>query len=394
MKLVVVSHKLCWPSRRSPTGYATDGGFPFQLEAISELFDGTSVVVPSEVEAAEGLAPIKGRGIKIVALSIPGGTGLERKLKFPLWCLKNGRVIWRAVGESDAVHVPIPGDVGTIGMLFALAQRKPLFVRHCGNWFVQRTWAERFWKWCMEHFAGGRNVMLATGGAREAPSQRNKNIKWIFSTSLRREQLQKDVPRSLPSDGKLRIAIVCRQELRKGTDVVINSMPLIRKVFPEASLDVAGDGSQLGKFKELANRLALGTAIRFHGRLDQKSVLELLERSHVFCFPTSASEGFPKAVLEALATGLPVVATPVSALPELLRPGGGVLIREPDACALADAIRIICSNASDYTEMSVRAMETARQYSLEDWQKQIGDELRLSWGVSSLTESASPEFVV
>ena len=49
-------------------------------------------------------------------------------------------------------------------MLFAFVLRKPLFVRHCGNWFVQTTAAEHFWKWFMVRFAGGRNVMIATGG--------------------------------------------------------------------------------------------------------------------------------------------------------------------------------------------------------------------------------------
>lgn len=386
MKLVVVSHKVCWPSPDSPTGYSTDGGFPFQIEAISELFDQTTVVVPSKAGAPEGLMPMKGRRMTVTALSMPRGRGFVRKLDFPWWCLKNGRAIWNRVRDSDAVHAPIPGDVGTIGILFALVQRKPLFVRYCGNWFVQRTLAERFWRWGMEHFAGGKNAMLATGGSQEAPSERNKNVKWIFSTSLRRDQMPNIPPRCLPRDGGLRIAIVCRQEPRKGTDVVINSMPLIRKSFPNASLDVVGDGSKLTELTRLANELKLDSAVRFHGRLEQGAVLDLLGRSHLFCYPTSASEGFPKVVLEALAVGLPVVATPVSVIPELMKLGGGALIETPDPAALATAVGKICSDHSGYAEMSERAMETARQYTLENWQKHIGRVLRESWRVTSLAE--------
>jgi hypothetical protein len=51
MKLAVFSHKGCWPCAASPTGYATDGGFPFQMAAIAELFDET--VLPVVWEATE-----------------------------------------------------------------------------------------------------------------------------------------------------------------------------------------------------------------------------------------------------------------------------------------------------------------------------------------------------
>lgn len=387
MKLAVISHKLCWPSDDSPTGYATDGGFPLQMEVISELFDATSVVVPSETAMAAGLTSIKGCGVNVVPLSLPKGHGFSRKLRFPFWLLKNGKLIWRIVRHADAVHAPIPGDIGTIGMLCALIQRKPLFVRHCGDWMVQRTWAERFWKSSMEYFAGGKNVMLVTGGASEAPSERNKNIKWIFSTSLRSEQMQRNICRTLPDDGGLRIVIACRLEPRKGVDVVIQSMQLILKDFPKARLDVVGDGSQLARLRELSSSLGLNNVVRFHGKVEQKAVLDVLKLSHVFCFPTSASEGFPKAVLEALATGLPVVTTRVSVLPELIGRGGGVLIDEPDAMHLSAAVRDICSDRSRYSGMSAKAIETALEYSLEGWQERIGEILRESWGVGRLAES-------
>lgn len=385
MRLAVISHKIVWRSKFSRHEFATDGGFPAQIEALSELFDSTRVVVPCDRKPAnEGLSPVCGRRLGVVPLSVPMGSGLLRKLRFPGWLLRNGVVIWREVRRADAVHTPIPGDVGTIGMLFALLQKKPLFVRHCGNWFVQRTLAERLWKWAMEHFAGGRNVMLATGGSPDPPSERNRDIAWIFSTSLRREQILSRKMPTFPENGVLRLAIVCRQEPRKGTDVAIRSMPLILKDFPEASLDVVGDGSQLAELKGLSVSLGLGPCVRFHGKLEQKGVLDVLQQAHIFCFPTSASEGFPKAVLEALAMGLPVVTTRVSVLPELIKQGGGILIDRAEPELVANAVGKICSDRYTYSDMSARATETAQNYALEDWKAQIEEKLRASWGVESL----------
>ncbi len=385
MNLAVISHKLCWASANSPTGYSTDGGFPFQIGAISELFEKTTVVVPCASRASQGLAPLKGRDMKVVALSTPSGKGLRRKLRFPIWLLKNGKTIWREVRNADAVHAPIPGDVGTIGMICALLQRKPLFVRHCGNWLVQRTLAERFWKWSMEFFGGGRNVMFATGGGLEGPSKSNPSVKWIFSTSLRRSQMEGIIPNVLPADGRIRLVIASRQEERKGTDVAIEGMKAVLNVFPNATLDVVGDGSLLPKLKDLASELDLSRSVTFHGKLEHSELLKVFGQGHVFCYPTTASEGFPKVVLEALACGMPVITTRVSVLPELIGNGCGSLLDSATPEEVASAVINLCSDNVRYGEMSDRAIEVSKRYCLEDWRDLIGASLSDAWGVDRLS---------
>jgi glycosyltransferase involved in cell wall biosynthesis len=386
MKLAVVSHKVCWHLSDAPGKYYTDGGFPLQIKAVSELFDSTVIVVPcAAVTDIHGLTPLGSIAITYAPLSIPKGKGLRRKLNIPFWLLKNSRVIWREIKAADAVHAPIPGDVGTIGLLCALILRKPLFVRHCGNWFVQRTLAETFWRWLMERFAGGRNVMLATGGSDHPPSAKNKNIKWIFSTSITERQMRDAEPRPFPKDGKLRIVVACRQEPRKGTEIVIKAFAQIIKKFPLACLDVIGDGSLLKNLKAQAQSLGLAGKIIFHGKIEQQNVVGLMKKAHLFCFPTSASEGFPKVVLEALACGLPVVTTKVSVLPQLIKGDCGILLNSTDADALSAAVFKICSDSEVYEAMSKAAIDVARNYTLENWRDLIAQNLQEAWQVSSLT---------
>jgi glycosyltransferase involved in cell wall biosynthesis len=386
MHLVVVSHKICWPAESSASGFATDGGFPIQMGAIAELFERTTIVIPCRRDPApDGLSPLEGNGLDVVPLSVPRGTGLKRKFHIFVWLLKNGLLIWREIRKADAVHAPIPGDVGTIGMISALVQRKPLLVRHCGNWLVQRTIAERVWKWSMEYFAGGRNVMFATGGGSEPPSSRNPNVKWIFSTSLRENQLVQESPRQLPADGELNLAIACRQEPGKGTEKVIDSLSAIRSVFPETRLAVIGSGSLVEGLRRRVDQLGLSEHVTFYGRIPQYRVVELLNNAHVFCYPTTASEGFPKVVLEALAVGLPVITTRVSVLPKLLGSGAGILLAKADAEELAAAVVRLCSDPDAYSRMSALAIETAREFSLEKWRDVIGDSLRKAWNVNSLS---------
>ena len=363
----------------SQVGYATDGGFPLQMRYLSELFSNTTLVVPcGGSENAAGLTPLSGNQLVVEPLSIPIGTGIKRKLLIAVWLLKAGPTIWNAIRKADAVHAPIPGDVGTIGILFALLQRKRIFIRHCGNWLRPKTIAERFWKFGMEKLAGRNNAMLATGGGPAPPSARNSTIEWIFATSLTKMQLVASKRESLDPI-RPRIVIACRQEERKGTDVVIRSLPRVLSVFPNAQLTIAGGGSQLDRLKSLADNCGVSENVRFLGQLSQTQVLGLLEASDLFCFPTSASEGFPKAVLEALAAGIPVVTTRVSVLPQLLSRGGGILLETPEPVKVADAMIEVLSDPEQYEEMSKRAIETAREYTLENWQERIAEFLERSW---------------
>ncbi len=383
MRLAVVSHKICRFAENSPSGYATDGGFPKQMKAISELFSETRLVVPCEnAFASDGMTALDGNNLKICPLSVPQGSNLRRKLAMFGWLLKNAGIIWREVRAADAVHTPIPGDVGTIGILFAWLLKKPLFVRHCGNWLAPKTTAEHIWRIGLERLAGGQNVVFATGGSEQPPSRRNSSIKWIFSTSLSESRLSNSTTHIL-SEKRLKLITACRLEKRKGVEIVIESLPLILKKFPFATLDIVGGGSQKENFEKLAARLNVREQVNFHGKVAPEEVLERLTEADLFCYPT-ASEGFPKVVLEALAGGLPVITTAVSVLPQLIGEKNGKVLEAANAQTLAEAVFEICADENVYRLMSENAIQTAKQYSIERWREFIGENLRAAWRVKSL----------
>jgi glycosyltransferase involved in cell wall biosynthesis len=351
------------------------------MGALSELFDHTTLIVPcGDPINRRGEVFLQGCNLSVVPLTAPGGRGLVRKVGLAFWLVRNLPVIIRELLTADAVHAPIPGDIGTIGMLLAFVLRKPLFVRHCGNWLRPVTSAEHFWKWFMEKFAGGKQVMLATGGSPNPASSKNHKISWIFSTSLREEELKACQVHDLQSSHAPKLIIACRQDRKKGTGLVIESLPLILKSFPHASLDVVGDGMSLPEFQAQAESLDVSDRVTFHGRVDHEAVVSLLNQADLFCYPTTASEGFPKVVLEAMACGLPVITTRVSVLPDLIGSGGGLLLDEATASDVAEAVVKALSDRDRYRIMSQRAIETAAQFSLERWRDTIGSKLQSAWG--------------
>jgi glycosyltransferase involved in cell wall biosynthesis len=350
------------------------------MAAIAELFDETVLLVPSPPSTGDpGEIPLEAPRLRVAPLPPPYGSGLGRKMLFPFWLIRCAPTILKEFCSAGAIHSPIPGDVGTIGMLLAWMFRKPLFVRYCGNWLTVKSTADRFWHWFMEQSAGGRNVMLATGGTADPPSATAPHVRWIFSTSLTESEIRELATGEVSlAPEKLRLIIVGRQEAGKGTDLLIKALPLIHRRYPHAVLDVVGDGSVVPMLKKQAAELGVGEKVVFHGKVNHAEVIRALQNAHLFCFPTQ-SEGFPKVVLEAMASGLPVIATPVSVLPMLLASGCGVLI-EPDPAAIARAVCELASSPERYKLMSAKARETAREYTLECWRDTIGGYLSAAWG--------------
>lgn len=385
MRCAVFSHKICWRSKESPSGFVTDGGFPIQMDAISQIFRETRVVVPVSTDAApDGSLPLAGNNLSVVPLRTGRGRGrLRRLLLFLEWLPSHLPQFWRQMSWAEALHLPIPGEVGGLALFLAWLRRKLLFVRHCGTWGLQRTTAERLTHRFLESIAGGRNVVLATGGRATPPSPGNPAIRWIFSTSLTRDELDALRPSAAKAlHAPIRLATAARLEPAKKTDAVVEAVAELRRRDRPATLDVFGAGSFLPALKEQAANLEVADAVRFHGKVPQQQVIARLPELDIFCFPSTSAEGFPKAVLEALAAGLPVVAMPNSVLAVLIHDRNGRLISAPTGRAIADAVEALAANPAHYTELTAQAHESASSYSLESWRETIAETLNKQWGLT------------
>lgn len=133
------------------------------------------------------------------------------------------------------------------------------------------------------------------------------------------------------------VVSVGRLEWVKGHDVLIEAFARLRARVPEARLLIIGDGSERGALEDRAFALGLGAAVEFAGALEPVAVRERLRAADVFVLP-SRSEGLSNALLEALGTGLPAVASEVGGVPEVMAGGGGILVQPEDPVVLADTL--------------------------------------------------------
>jgi glycosyltransferase involved in cell wall biosynthesis len=176
-----------------------------------------------------------------------------------------------------------------------------------------------------------------------------------------------------------------RLEPRKNAHIVVESMEKLRRRGVTATLDIFGDGSERPQLEEMCRSLGVEKSVRFHGTVPQTAVVDALTQMDILCFPSTASEGFPKAVFEALAAGVPVVSTGVSVLGHLIHQGIGRQISSPDSESLAAAVEDLVSDPSRFATISAQAHEASRQYSMENWRKTIAALLEEQWGLSRST---------
>lgn len=131
------------------------------------------------------------------------------------------------------------------------------------------------------------------------------------------------------------------------------------KSFPDISFLLAGPVHQEIEAMDCSDNVTL------LGNQPHERVIQLLRESDIFLFP-SYTEGFANALLEAMAAGLPVIATDVGANREMLGEDGGIVIPKQDVHAVEKAIREIDSNPSVRLKMSVRNTNRVREMYLRD----------------------------
>ncbi len=158
--------------------------------------------------------------------------------------------------------------------------------------------------------------------------------------------------RETPADGKWTLLQSCRLIAKKGVDDTLRAFANIVKIWPKAQLIIAGDGPLRGDLEKLAGEIGISALVRFIGFLDQQQLRDEVYRSHLFVHPSRTSadgnrEGIPNSMLEAMASGLPVIATRHGGIPEAVTDGGsGLLVPENDVDGLTAAMTRVISDAT------------------------------------------------
>jgi colanic acid/amylovoran biosynthesis glycosyltransferase len=169
--------------------------------------------------------------------------------------------------------------------------------------------------------------------------------------------------RTAPADGAWRCVQASRLIAKKGLTTTVRAFAEFSKVYPRARLTFAGDGPLRDTAWRLAIELKVEDRVNFTGFLSQSELRALYDQTHFFLHPSELGpdgdqEGVPNAVLEAMALGVPPLATTHGGIPEAVKHGvSGLLVPERDHEALAREWIALAGDPERYAALSRGAFE-------------------------------------
>lgn len=168
------------------------------------------------------------------------------------------------------------------------------------------------------------------------------------------------------TDDAFRIICVSRLTGRKGIKYLVQAVSLLVKQYPRIKLKIIGKGDLEQKLKELTRELGLEKSVEFAGLVEHGALPDYYSQSHVFVLP-SLNEGMSNTMLEAAASGLPLIATNTGGSGELVKDGeNGFIVEMKNSEDIAQKIEKIITNEKLQEKMSQKSREIALKMS---WKK-------------------------
>lgn len=278
---------------------------------------------------------------------------------------RNWPTIDRAIADSDLVWLRLPASNAPLALISARRRDLPHFAWIAGSvGDVARaqkrspplTWFARG--------VGAAYDEVARSAGRSGP-QMSLNAE-LFNSVITSAQVEASRTPGNPQEGPpWRIAWAGRMAAEKGLPVLIEAMRLLLEGGTDGELLLIGDGPERKRVESLARQLPVGR-VRLPGYVgDPEVYLDLLRGAHVLAHPSGA-EAVPKVVGEAMAAGLPVVASDVGAVREILGSGErGRLVQPGDPHALADAIRRLLADPTERMALRERGLDWAADHTAE-----------------------------
>ena len=175
--------------------------------------------------------------------------------------------------------------------------------------------------------------------------------------------LSRCIPKTTYETGEtMTILHVGRFDVPKNHAGLLEAFRLLRETHPECRLRLVGDGDLRADMEALAKEKGVSDAVEFCGM--QSNVYPYLHNADIFTLP-SIYEGNPMTIIEAMGTGLPIVASRVGGIPDMIHDGESGILVEPEPRAVCDALARMVEDGALRRRLGENAKAQSRQFSAE-----------------------------
>jgi colanic acid/amylovoran biosynthesis glycosyltransferase len=344
------------------------------------------------------------------ALQLPGAPPLRRLLGRVLSAARShvrfGPLMERPPRLSDVdrgrvvsflrEHQPnaLLAEFGPVGIQFSAAAQAapvPLFVHFHGHDAIILPKQQNYLTAYRELFADSEGIIVTTDFMRRRLLELGCPATKLFVCPCGVDT-DRFAPGKQPAHGK-RVLMICRLIARKGPLQAIQSFANALAGHPEATLEIIGDGRLRRAAEAKAKALGIAGRIKFHGPQPHSFVLSRLSGAnlliqHCVTDPQGGAEAFGLSIVEAMACGIPVVATRHGGIVETVQDGvTGLLVEERDVDGMAAAIVALL----DDPERAAAMGAAGRARALEHFsQQKSGDRLRAILGLAPAAPVSAP----
>jgi len=186
---------------------------------------------------------------------------------------------------------------------------------------------------------------------------------------------------NISNDEKI-IIFVGRLHPVKGVEYLIEAMEHIRQNDVKTKLIIVGDGTERERLEKLVKKFDLTKNVLFVGRISNEDIPKYMTLSDVLVLP-SLKEGFPNILLEAMASGLPVIATNIGGISEIIKNGeNGFLVEPKNSKAIAEKILSLFENNELCKIIIEKNQEDVKKYNWEDIAEKLEEKYRALKNIS------------
>lgn len=378
-RLVVVSCAMHYHWQGEYHAYAP---YTREMDQWSHLFSELVIAAPlTEAEPPADCAPFAGANVRVVRQRTLGGETVGAKLRqlcaLPWIC----RDLVKAFRQGDAIHVRCPGNLSLPAIVLAPIFSRRLVAKYAGQWsgYPQEPFTYAFQRWLLRS-RWWNGPVTVYGHWPHQPHQ----IVPFFTSVMTGPQVDRArmAARDRRLNSPLRLLYVGRLVATKHVDALLQATASLAAEGVAVATTIVGDGPDRATLMALANSLGIADLVYFTGALAYEAVLDCYERADVLVL-VSESEGWPKAVAEAMAFGLLCIGSDHGFVAEMLGDGRGMVVPSRDGEALVAALRRVAANPDAFAEYSIRAAQWAQRFSLEGLRDALAALLRERWSTPS-----------
>lgn len=275
--------------------------------------------------------------------------------------------IFKACKKADHIHLRCPGNIGLLGCIVQIAfPSKPKSAKYAGNWDPnsKQSLSYRLQKWILSNTFLTRNMQVLVYGKWK---NQTKNIRSFFTASFSKDEIEKVTLRNY--NKTLKFVFTGSLVSGKRPLLSIQIVEALNKKGIKSNLHIFGDGVLMTTLKLYVEDNKLNDTIFINGNQDKDSIKEALKDSHFSILP-SKSEGWPKAIAEAMFFGVIPISTKVSCIEWMLDYGKRGVLIEPDIDMTVKKIEFHLDQGN-LNKMSTSAFVWSQQYTLDSFEQEI-----------------------